>query len=41
MAMSMPVIAILYLMMTWTSALRYFAGERSRWKGRSYTKNVT
>jgi hopene-associated glycosyltransferase HpnB len=32
----MPVIAGLYLLMTWTSALRYWNGERSRWKGRVY-----
>ncbi len=32
----MPVVAGLYLMMTWTSAIRYWRGEKSRWKGRSY-----
>ena len=32
----LPIIAGLYLMMTWTSALRYWRGERSRWKGRIY-----
>ncbi|MDD2767356.1 MAG: glycosyltransferase [Methylococcus sp.] len=32
----MPVIAGLYLAMTWSSALRYWRGERSRWKGRVY-----
>ncbi len=37
-ALSMPLIAALYLMMTWTSAIRYWRGERSRWKGRSYQK---
>ena len=35
-ALTMPVVAALYLMMTWSSALRYWRGERSRWKGRSY-----
>ena len=35
-SLAMPVIAVLYLMMTWTSALRYWKGERSRWKGRIY-----
>lgn len=35
-ALMMPVIAVLYLGMTWTSALRYWRGERSRWKGRVY-----
>ncbi|WP_428354157.1 glycosyltransferase [Methyloprofundus sp.] len=37
-AFCMPVIAGLYLLMTWTSALRYWRGERSRWKGRIYQK---
>ncbi len=32
----MPLIAALFLAMTWTSALRYWKGERSRWKGRAY-----
>ncbi|PKM12235.1 MAG: glycosyl transferase [Gammaproteobacteria bacterium HGW-Gammaproteobacteria-3] len=32
----LPLIAGLYLLMTWLSALRYWRGERSRWKGRSY-----
>jgi hopene-associated glycosyltransferase HpnB len=32
----MPLIGSLYLAMTWTSALRYFAGRRSEWKGRVY-----
>lgn len=37
-ALCMPVIAGLYLLMTWTSAVRYWRGERSRWKGRIYQK---
>ncbi|MDD5034998.1 MAG: glycosyltransferase, partial [Methylococcaceae bacterium] len=32
----LPLIATLYLAMTWTSALRYWRGERSRWKNRVY-----
>jgi len=32
----LPVIAALYLAMTWTSALRYWRGDRSRWKNRVY-----
>ncbi len=32
----MPLTAALYLLMTWSSAIRYWAGERSRWKGRVY-----
>ena len=34
--LELPLLALLYLMMTWDSALRYFRGERSRWKGRVY-----
>jgi len=37
-ALCMPAIAGLYLLMTWTSAIRYWRGERSRWKGRIYQK---
>jgi hopene-associated glycosyltransferase HpnB len=33
---AMPVVGTLYLMMTWTSAIRYFSGRRSEWKGRVY-----
>jgi hopene-associated glycosyltransferase HpnB len=32
----MPMIAGLFLLMTWTSAIRFWKGERSRWKGRIY-----
>ncbi len=35
-SLGMPFIAALFLAMTWTSALRYWKGERSRWKGRAY-----
>jgi hopene-associated glycosyltransferase HpnB len=35
-ALLMPLIGLLYLAMTWNSALRYWRGERSRWKGRIY-----
>ena len=34
--LALPLAGTLFLAMTWTSALRYAAGERSRWKGRSY-----
>jgi len=37
-ALTMPLIGTLYLCMTWTSALRYWQGKRSQWKGRIYTK---
>jgi hypothetical protein len=35
----LPFIAGLYLFMTWSSALRYWRGKRSEWKGRVYAKN--
>lgn len=35
---SLSVAACLFLAMTWTSAWRYWTGERSRWKSRSYDK---
>ena len=31
-----PMGASLYLAMTWSSAIRYWRGTRSRWKGRVY-----
>lgn len=37
-AVTLPLAASLYLAMTWTSAIRYFRGERSRWKNRSYDR---
>ena len=36
--MSLSIAACLFLAMTWTSAWRYWLGERSRWKNRSYDK---
>ena len=36
----LPVIGALYLSMTWTSALRYWRGERARWKDRQYESNT-
>ena len=35
-ALCLPGVAFLYLMMTWTSAVRCWRGERSRWKERVY-----
>jgi hypothetical protein len=35
-ALAMPLIGSLYLAMTWTSAMRYWLGGGSHWKGRSY-----
>jgi hopene-associated glycosyltransferase HpnB len=36
-ALALPIIAVIYLAMTWTSALRYWRGDRSRWKNRVYS----
>jgi hopene-associated glycosyltransferase HpnB len=33
---TLPVVALLYLLMTWSSAIRCWSGQRSKWKGRSY-----
>ncbi|MXS84959.1 glycosyltransferase [Nitrosomonas sp. HPC101] len=33
---ALPVIGTLYLLMTWTSALRYWCGTRAHWKNRRY-----
>lgn len=35
-ALLLPVSASIYLAMTWSSAIRYWRGVRSRWKGRTY-----
>ena len=37
-AATLPVAAALFLAMTWSSALRYWRGERSRWRGRRYLR---
>lgn len=37
-AVLLPVIGTLYLGMTWGSAVRYWRGVRSTWKGRSYVR---
>ncbi len=37
-ALAMPLIGSLYLAMTWTSAMRYWLGGGSHWKGRAYSK---
>jgi len=38
-ALFLPLIAVWYLTMTWLSAFRYWKGEQSRWKGRSYMRS--
>lgn len=35
-AVAMPLIGALYLAMTWSSAIRYWRGIRSKWKNRTY-----
>ena len=37
-ALCLPLIAGFFLVMTWTSAIRYWRGERTRWKGRVYAR---
>jgi len=37
-ALTLPLVAGLFLAMTWSSALRYWRGTRSAWKGRVYTR---
>lgn len=37
--LTLPLAGVLYLGMTWTSALRYARGERSRWKARTYERS--
>ena len=39
--LSLPLAACLFLAMTWTSAIRYWRGERTRWKERSYARAAT
>jgi hopene-associated glycosyltransferase HpnB len=36
---TLPFVALLYLSMTWSSAVRYWRGQRSQWKGRSYGRS--
>ena len=33
---ALPLIGCLFLLMTWTSAMRYWRGERALWKNRRY-----
>ena len=40
-ALCLPLIAALFLAMTWTSAIRYWRGEQTRWKGRVYRREAT
>ena len=38
-SLTMPLAAMLFIAMTWTSALRYWQGNRSHWKGRIYQRS--
>jgi hopene-associated glycosyltransferase HpnB len=40
-ALGLPLVAAIFLAMTWTSAIRYWRGERTRWKGRVYPCRAT
>ena len=35
-ALGLPLVGAIFLAITWTSAIRYWRGERTRWKGRVY-----
>jgi hypothetical protein len=35
-ALTLPLVALVYLAMTWHSAVRYWFGTRTVWKGRCY-----
>ncbi len=35
---SLPVVGTMYIAMTWVSAIRYWRGERSKWKNRRYAR---
>jgi hypothetical protein len=37
-ALCLPPIAGFFIVMTWISAIRYWRGERTRWKGRIYRR---
>ena len=38
-ALALPAIGVLYLGMTWSSALRYWRGVRTAWRGRVYRRD--
>lgn len=39
-ALAMPLIGVLYLAMTWSSAVDHWRGRRSLWKGRVYSRDL-
>ena len=40
-ALCLPLVAVFFLAMTWISAMRYWRGERTRWKGRVYRRDAS
>ncbi len=39
-AVALPLIGTLYLAMTWSSAIDYWRGRRTAWKGRVYDRRM-
>jgi len=39
-SLTMPLTGMLYLAMTWSSALDHWRGRRSFWKGRVYSRDL-
>jgi hopene-associated glycosyltransferase HpnB len=39
-SLCLPLIAAFFLLMTWTSAIRYWRGEGTRWRGRIYKRRT-
>ncbi len=39
-SLAMPLIGVLYLAMTWSSAIDHWRGRRSLWKGRVYSRDL-
>jgi hypothetical protein len=40
-ALGLPLVAAFFVAATWVSAIRYWRGERTRWKGRVYQRPPT
>jgi len=36
----LPIIGVLYLLMTWTSAINFWLGRKAEWKGRIYSRST-
>ena len=37
-SLAMPIIGTIFIAITWSSAIQYWAGKRSNWKGRTYSR---